>query len=109
MMQSFPLTYIVRHKRENLKKCSLRGLEKRVDFRFFSYPNAIWPDLSAYILLTMDAPPLHPSEAGQGLLILDGTWRYADKMRASVELQTPLKKRTIPGEFRTAYPRRQED
>lgn len=109
MMQPFPPTYILRHRRENLKKCSLRGLEGREDFRFGRYPQAILPDLSGYILLAMDGPPLQPSDGDRGLLLLDATWRYAGSMRKFVDSQIKLETRSIPKGFRTAYPRRQED
>ncbi len=108
-MQSFPPTYVLRHRRENLKKCSLRGLELRPDFRFYTYPTAILPDLSAHVLLAMDGPPLTIADAGHGLFLLDATWRYAIKMRQFVDSQTKMEVRSIPAGFRTAYPRRQDD
>lgn len=105
-MQFFPPTLILRHRKENLKKCSLRGLEKRQDFVFFDYPGEPLPPLQEYILLTIDAPPLQPHENGHGLLLLDGTWRYAAAMEKWVEQQElPLIHRSIPSECRTAYPR----
>lgn len=108
-MQHFPPTYILRHRRENLKKCSLRGLEGRADMRFLSYPGAILPNLNSYILLALDAPPLTAADADRGLFILDGTWRYAAKMQKFVDSQVVLEKRSIPAGFQTAYPRRQDD
>lgn len=108
-MQTFPPTIVLRHQRENLKKCSLRGLESRNDFKFFTYPYATLPCLTNYILLTLDAPPLNREDASHGLFILDSTWRYADKMLRFVENQRVLEKRSIPSYFRTAYPRRQDD
>jgi pre-rRNA-processing protein TSR3 len=111
MTQSFPPTHIIRHRRENLKKCSLRGLEARSDFYFLTYPTqAPLPALlSSYLLLSLDAPPLRESDAKHGLLILDATWRYAAKMEQFVDKQFALEKRSIPSGFHTAYPRRQED
>lgn len=108
-MQSFPPTVILRHQRENLKKCSLRGLESRPDFQFFSYPHAKLPNLSGYLLLTLDAPLLTSNDQANGLFVLDSTWRYAKKMLNFVESQCLIQKRSIPSQFRTAYPRRQED
>lgn len=105
----YPPTVVLRHHRENLKKCSLRGLETRPDFRFFSYPNAQLPDLTGYILLSLDAPPLNIEDASRGLFILDATWRYAEKMLKYAEKVPGLIPRSIPSHFRTAYPRRQED
>ena len=108
-MQSFLPTIVLRHRRENLKKCSLRGLESRSDFRFFSYPTDALPDLSQYVMLAIDAPPLSTADAGRGLFILDATWRYAEKMAAFVEKGSPLEVRSLPDHYRTAYPRRQDD
>jgi len=109
MMQLFPPTYIIRHRRENLKKCSLRGLEPRADFRFFTYPTSFLPDLSSYILLAIDGPPLSDADAHKGILLLDATWRYAAKMQQFVDNQAKVEKRSSPRGFRTAYPRRQDD
>ena len=109
MMQPFPPTVILRHRRENLKKCSLRGLEIRSDLHFLTYPKDSLPSLDHYIILSIDGPPLSKKDSQRGLLILDGTWRYAEKMMKFVESQVTLEKRSIPKEYQTAYPRRQED
>lgn len=98
-------TLIWRHRRENLKKCSLRGLESRPDMRFFTYPKASPPIESGYVVLSLEGEPL--SEKDQGLLLIDGTWRYADKMVKQLPENIP--KRRIPKGFVTAYPRKQED
>jgi len=107
-MLPFPLTLILRHRKENLKKCSLYGLENREDLYFYTYP---WqeqkPDLSQYIVLTLDAPCLQREDAEKGLFLIDGTWRYAQKMFASLPL--PFIKRSLPAHFTTAYPRKQDD
>lgn len=108
-MQSFPPTVVIRHRLENLKKCSLRGLETRSDFIFITYPYPCLPDLKDYILLTVDAPPLTAEEAGHGLLILDATWRYAAKMLKPLQHQPHFLCRSLPSHYRTAYPRRQQD
>jgi pre-rRNA-processing protein TSR3 len=106
-MQSFPPTVILRHQKENLKKCSLKGLEKREDFVFYSYPCLTPPPINGYILLSVDAMPLSKEDSESGLLILDGTWKYADKMCAYIRSHTQLKSRSVPREIRTAYPRHQ--
>lgn len=110
-MQPFPLTYVVRHKRENKKKCSLRGLEKRSDMRFFRYPASEgFPPLDNCVLLVLDgAEELSAADKDKGLLILDSGWRYLDKMRAFIEKNQRVEKRTLPSCWQTAYPRRQED
>jgi len=110
-MQLFPPTVILRHRRENLKKCSLRGLEKLPDIEFFSYPCSLisLEKCQGYILLHLDAPPLALEDTHRGLLLVDATWRYADKMLRFVEQIPGLVPRSLPGHFRTAYPRRQDD
>lgn len=109
MQAPYP-TIVYRHRRENLKKCSLRGLEKRKDFLFFSYPNQELPDLQGYILLDIEGAPLTREDRERGLLVLDGTWRYAETMKKQVLGRFgSLERRSIPSHYLTAYPRRQED
>lgn len=108
-MQPFPPTVVIRHRLENLKKCSLRGLEMRPDFIFLTYPYQTLPQLDHYIVLTLDAPPLTEADASHGLLILDATWRYAAKMFKPLENQPQFLYRSLPSHYRTAYPRRQQD
>lgn len=104
-------TIVLRHQRENLKKCSLRGLESREDFKFFTYPRAQLPPLDGYVILVMDdAPELSLSDADRGLFIVDATWRYARVMMAQIAPATErCVRRTLPSHYRTAYPRRQDD
>ena len=104
-MLDFLPTIILRHRKENLKKCSLTGLEKRKDFLFYTYPIASPEHLNNYCLLSIDAPPLSPSDSHLGLYLIDATWRYAEKMTQTVPEN--LIRRSIPSNFRTAYPRRQ--
>lgn len=110
-MQPAKKTIIVRHKKENLKKCSLRGLESREDLLFLKYPNTELPDLNGYILLSFDAPLLSKEDHQRGLLLIDSTWRYAETMEKTLSTQFPptLLKRSLPQELITAYPRRQSD
>ena len=108
-MPHFPPTIILRHRRENLKKCSLRGLEQRKDMVFLTYPTSLLPDLTGYCVLTLDAPLLSPEDAHLGLFLIDGTWRYAEKMAKSLPPEGPFVCRSLPMHFRTAYPRRQLD
>jgi pre-rRNA-processing protein TSR3 len=109
-MFSFPPTFILRHRRENLKKCTLRGLESRPDFKFITYPIvAPLPDLSNYLVLTLDAPPLTLADSNHGLFLIDGTWRYAAQMERELrKVAGPIATRSIPA-YTTAYPRRQTD
>lgn len=110
-MELSPPTLILRHQRENLKKCTLAGLESRSDFCFLTYPKSSLPDLSNYVLLAIDGEPLSQEDSGFGLFLLDATWRYALKMRAFVEKNSgqPVKTRSIPPGFLTAYPRYQTE
>jgi len=106
-MLYFPPTIILRHRRENLKKCSLRGLESRNDMVFLTYPTSALPDLKGYCVLSLNAPELTLEDAHLGLFLIDGTWRYAEKMAKS--LTRPFTCRSLPAHVRTAYPRRQLD
>jgi len=106
-MVYFHPTIILRHKRENLKKCSLRGLEARNDILFLRYPIIELPDLTNYCVLALDAPPLTLEDCHLGLFLIDGTWRHAQTM--SRLIPPTMIKRSLPAHFRTAYPRRQDD
>lgn len=110
MLFNYPPTIILRHKKENLKKCSLRGIEDRPDVRFYCYPSTVLPPVEGYILLDLDALPLSPADGNLGLFLLDATWRYADKMLHFIQpIRDQLIPRSIPSHFVTAYPRRQDD
>ncbi len=100
-------TIILRHKKENLKKCSLRGLESREDIHFFSYPlQERLPDVSSYFLLSMGAPEISEKDKNKGILLLDGTWKYAEKMQKILD-PLNITKRSLPKNYETAYPRKQ--
>lgn len=109
-MNDFPPTIVIRHRKENLKKCSLRGLEKREDFLFFRYPlQELLPTMD-YTLLTVDSSEeLSEADKNRGLLILDATWRLAQIMEKNIPALAGLKKRHLPQNILTAYPRRQND
>ncbi len=102
-----PSAIIWRHRKENLKKCSLRGLESRADLAFFTYPNQIPGPLNQAVMLSMDGPPLSLADAGRPIFLIDGTWRYAQKMAAQVPVS--IEQRSLPQDYMTAYPRRQAD
>ncbi len=108
-MKTFPPTIILRHRRENLKKCSLRGLEARQEMRFFTYPKDPLPDLKGYVLLTLDGPPLTSKDGSLGLFLIDSTWRRAQTMFRQLPMPHSFECRSIPPEYTTAYPRSQED
>lgn len=99
-----PPTVILRHRRENLKKCSLHGLEGRSDLIFYTYPVDLLPDLSHYLLLKVDAPPLEEKDRNRGIFLIDGTWRLAEIMEK--QLPWKMEARSLPLGFETAYPRK---
>jgi pre-rRNA-processing protein TSR3 len=98
-------TIILRHRRENLRKCSLRGLETRSDLVFYTYPTNALPSLTNYIVLALNAPPITSEDAQKGLLLVDGTWNLAKRMLKT--LSDKIETRSLPPGYKTAYPRRQ--
>lgn len=106
-MSSFLPTIIFRHRKENLKKCTLEPLREKKDLHFLTYPKNPLPPLDGYILLSIDAPPLSSEDKNFGLLLVDATWNYAQKMIESIK--QPLITRSLPSSLKTAYPRRQDD
>ncbi|MGE3954899.1 MAG: hypothetical protein AB7F31_06935 [Parachlamydiales bacterium] len=99
-------TFIWRHRKENLKKCSLSGLEGVEGLVFFTYPTDPLPELTGAVVLQVGAPPLSLEDKDCDLLLIDGTWRYAEVMAG--QLPHGLAARSLPGGSVTAYPRRQE-
>ena len=108
-MKIFLPTIILRHRRENLKKCSLHGLESREDLLFFTYPKDTLPDISSYVMLSFEGPQLSIEDREKGLVLLDGTWRYTETMLKNTPLLSSLPSRSLPPELQTAYPRKQDD
>lgn len=102
-------TIILRHRRENLKKCSLRGLETREDMSFYTYPTKALPCMDVYILLGMGGKVLSMADKDKPLFLIDGTWRYAEVMANQIPNRSRLEVRSLPDIFVTAYPRRQLD
>ncbi len=102
-----PIIIILRHKKENKKKCSLRGLESLLGFQFYSYPIKDEFDLDNYFMLHMEGPLLTPGDHNKGLFLIDGTWRYVEIMEKQVRATVHIEKRSLPKGFVTAYPRKQ--
>jgi pre-rRNA-processing protein TSR3 len=96
-----PITIIVRHPRERPSKCSVYPLRDRADLHFLDFPPSEIPDISHYVRLAPEGPVLSSADAGQGLLLLDGSWRWASVMTRQF-VQVPA--RSLQG-YRTAYPR----
>ena len=102
MPLAYPPTLIVRNPRENPRKCSILPLKGRADLLFLSYPLTRRPNLEGYIRLAADGPELSPADADRGILLVDGSWRWADVMNRDFQGVPP---RALHG-YQTAYPRR---
>ncbi len=102
MSLAYPPTLIVRNPRENPRKCSILPLKGRPDLVFLTYPLHRPLALEGYIRLATEGDELSSHDAGQGLLILDGSWRWAEVMNRDF---TKVPARSLRG-FRTAYPRK---
>jgi pre-rRNA-processing protein TSR3 len=98
---SYPPTVVVRHPHENPRKCSIMPLRGRADLVFLTYPVSRPPALEGYFRLAAEGPELSSADAGSGILLLDGSWSWADKMTRAFEQVPP---RSLHG-FQTAYPR----
>lgn len=91
------------HYRENLRKCSLKPIRSRPEFRFVrSHPDRTI-DGSGHVLLELDAPPISARDADHPLLLLDSTWRLLPQLRRAV--RGDVIPRSLPEGIRTAYPR----
>lgn len=94
-------TIIVVHPKERRSKCSVQPLRGREGFVFWKYPRRGAEPLDGYVRLGLGGPQLTPADADRGLLILDGTWRYAAAMERDY---AELPVRSL-GAWQTAYPR----
>jgi pre-rRNA-processing protein TSR3 len=99
-----PPTVIVVHPRERRSKCSVEPLRGRDDFVFVTFPDQIPVDVSNYVQLGIGGPLLSEDDSDKGLLLLDGTWRWASRM-APFYQHIPV--RSLPV-VQTAYPRKSE-
>lgn len=101
MVTSHPPTIIVRDSHENTRKCSVWPLRGLPGLLFLHHPLHERPDLSGYVRLAAEGPELSAADAACGLLLLDASWRWADKMTRDF-LDVPP--RSLHG-YHTAYPR----
>jgi len=97
----WPPTLIVRHPRERPQRCSILPLRGRPDLVFLAYPIRHMPDMSGYVRLDPEGEPLTPADRECGLLLLDGSWRWARVMTRQFIHIPP---RSLRGYY-TAYPR----
>ena len=100
-MRSFPITIIVRDRKENPKKCSVLPLRGRPDVRFLSFPLKQSLDLQGYIRLAAEGREFTSADSGKGILLLDGSWRSAQEMTNAF---ADVPARSLRG-YKTAYPR----
>src|SRR5437016_3750612 len=100
-MLVYPQTIIVRHPRENPKKCSVLPLQGREDVQILPYPPKDMPPLENYIRLAADGPELSIADRECGILLLDGSWRSSSRMVTHFAHVPP---RSLHG-WKTAYPR----
>lgn len=94
---------VVRHPRENLKKCSLSHLHEHPNFDFLTFGPDFRFDASGFVLLEMDAPAMSPSDSGMPILLLDSTWHLLPRMRGRIF--GDFVPRSLPPSIKTAYPR----
>src|SRR5438552_19203216 len=80
MPLAYPPTIIVRNARENPRKCSILPLKGRDDLIFMGYAPGKPTSLEGYVRLAADGEALSERDAGAGILLLDGSWRWAGVM-----------------------------
>ena len=100
-MPDSPPTVIVIHPREKRSKCSVEPLRGQDDFIFWKFPDRGSEPIDGYVRLGIGGPELSADDASKGLLVLDGTWRLAQKMEPFFD-ELPV--RTLPA-WQTAYQR----
>lgn len=94
---------VIRHPRENLKKCSLSHLHGRPNFEFLTAVDGFSFDATGFLLLEIDAPQISAVDAGLPILLLDSTWNLLPRVRGKV-FGKPLA-RSLPPHIKTGYPR----
>jgi pre-rRNA-processing protein TSR3 len=98
MSLELPPTVIVVHPRE---KRSVEPLRGRADFVFWTFPNQGPESIDGYVRLGIGGDELSEEDSAKGLLVLDGTWKLAEKMEPFYS-ELPVK--SLPA-WQTAYPR----
>ncbi|WP_437227161.1 hypothetical protein SH661x_000206 [Planctomicrobium sp. SH661] len=94
-------TIIVVHPKEKRSKCSVEPLRGRDDFVFWTFPHRGEFAVENTVRLGLNGPPLSHEDRHSRLLLLDGTWRLAEKM----EQQYPDVPVRSLWDWKTAYPR----
>jgi pre-rRNA-processing protein TSR3 len=98
---NIPPTIIVVHRAEKRSKCSVEPLRKTGQFVFWRYPKRGAESLEGYVRLGLGGPQLSAEDHDRGLVLLDGSWRWAAKMEKSY---ADVSVRGL-GPWVTAYPR----
>jgi pre-rRNA-processing protein TSR3 len=101
MIHSTLPTVVVRHPKENPRKCTILPLAGRPDILLLRHPVAKPPDLRAYVRLAAEGPELSAADVEAGLLLLDASWRWAQAME---QVFAAVPARSLHG-YQTAYPR----
>lgn len=100
-MTDFLPTIFVVHPKERRKKCTVEPLRGRDGFVFHKYPHRPTTPLDNYVRVGYGGPLLSEDDRDRGLLLLDGTWRWAEQMEPDY---SELPVRSLP-DWETAYPR----
>jgi pre-rRNA-processing protein TSR3 len=95
-------TIIVVHPSEKRSKCSVEPLRGQPGFVFWNYPKRGTESLDGYVRLGIGGPQLTVDDCDQGLVLLDGSWRWAAEMEKDYQ---DLPVRSLAA-WETAYPRR---
>jgi pre-rRNA-processing protein TSR3 len=98
---AFPPTIVIVHPKEKRAKCSVEPLRGRPGFVFWTFPQRGPESLDGYVRLGIGGDPFSADDVHRGLLVLDGTWRLAERMETGF---TDLPIRSL-GPWQTAYPR----
>ncbi len=96
---------VIRHHRESKKKCSIYPLNGREDMLFLPTLNAQDKSFDGYTLLHVDGPHLSSEDSDEPLLLIDASWRWAEKIFQNNSSFNNLPRRSLEG-FTTAYPRK---
>lgn len=97
-----PPTIIVVHPSEKRSKCSVEPLRGQSGFIFWNYPKRGAESLEGYVRLGIGGDQLTPEDGSRGLLLLDGSWRWAAQMEKDY---ADIPVRSL-GPWVTAYPRK---
>ena len=84
-------------------------MEDRDDLIFLTYPLKEALRFDSVCILAVGAPVLSEEDKERQLLLIDGTWRYAEVMTKNIVTTGNTVYRSLPPHLLTAYPRRQPD